>query len=121
MNDLDKARLASRLGLTDDRRIATVIATHPRYAKECGEQFADIVVVCNPEHPLDPDDIRRGTIVKFKVTRRNVKVAVDLLGALKQLQELGWVGNAEGIESSPKSSSLFAPQHVVDIIRHYLK
>lgn len=121
MNDLNNARLACRLGLTDDRRVATVITTHPQHAKEIGEELAGVVVVCNPEHPLDPTDIRRGTIIKFTVTRRNAEVAVDLLGALEQLQALeDWVGDAENIESSLKSSRL-TPQQVVDIVRCHLK
>ncbi|MHB8830819.1 MAG: hypothetical protein ACYC44_01780 [Patescibacteria group bacterium] len=119
--DLDKARLASKFSLSDDRRVATVITTHAEYAKKLGEQLANVVVVCNPEHPLNPDDLRRGTIIQFEVTRRNTEVAVDLLGALKELQSLGWIGNAERIVSSPKSSSLLKLQEVVDIVCRHLK
>ena len=119
--DLDKARLASKFSLSDDRRVATVVTTHAGYAKELGEQLADVVVVCNPEHPLNPDNLRRGTIIQFEVTRRNTEVAVDLLGALKELQGLGWIGNAERIVSSPKSSSLLKLQEVVDIVCRHLK
>jgi hypothetical protein len=120
---MDMVRNGCRLGLESDRRIVTVTSIHNHEdAKTIGEEFSDVVVVCNPEHPLDPNDIRRGTVVKFTVTRRNAEIAVDLLGAYAELRRTElWIGDEDYIESSPLSSSRLTLDKVVDIVRRHLK
>jgi len=117
-----EARQSSRFGLTDDRRIATVITIHDDSARELGYELADVVVTCNPECPIDPKNIMQGTTRQFSVSRRNADVAVNLLSALEEFKARGqeWTGDTECIRSPAGTSSLLELQAVVDIISRHL-
>jgi hypothetical protein len=117
-----ETRQLCRFGLTDDGRIATVTAIHDDYSRELGYELAEIVVTCNPESPVNPMDITRGTTRQFVVSRRNASVAVDLVEALKELKAQGqeWAGDAECIWSPAGTSSLLELQAVVEVISRHL-
>lgn len=121
MTMLDLVRRNSRVGLEEDRRIATVSSTHGANALPIGFEHADIVVSVNPEFPIDAADPQRGTITRFTVARKNANVAVDLLGVRNELSAVEkWIGDAECIMSPPRSSSRLTVDQVVAIVRRHL-
>ena len=120
--ELEVARKASELLLYANGRIAVVLSTH-RFATNLGYESAPVVVAMNPEMPVDPKDVSKGTYRKYTVCRYDSHVKCDLPGALKELQalEAGWGGRGDIFGSPQGISSNLTVEQVIEVVSRHLK
>lgn len=119
--EIEEARAASEISVEADGRISVVVSTN-RHATQLGYEHAPVVVACNPEMPVDPRDPSQGSYKKFTICRYDSHVAVDIAGALRELNELeeGWGGRAD-IGGSPQGvSSELTLEQVVEVVKRHL-
>lgn len=115
------AREASELEIYGD--IVTVVSTH-RFATQLGYEHALVVVAQNPQMPVDFRDPEKGTYNKFTVCKFDSHVALDLEGAMAELNVLeganGSWGGQKNIKGSPQGvNSSLSLEEVLQVVKKY--
>jgi len=120
--ELAAAHKASEVSTRANGRIACVVSTH-RFATTLGYETAPVVVALNPEFPVDPRDLSKGTCRKFTVCRYDSHVSCDLSAALEELQALepGWGGRGDIFGSPQGVGSTLTVEQVVEVVSRHLK